>query len=157
MTGISANCPDGNRSIGGGGRIKGGHGQVQLRHSQEAGVHHFVAGVVDVDGPDDPRSVTGYAVCAPLSADQVTTVQQDSVSNSTSPKSQPADCPPGMRVSGVGGSASIGSPNIPLAFESLVPEVDAQNVPGNTVTVTARETNDTDDPWTVRATAYCVS
>jgi hypothetical protein len=154
----TANCPGGTRSIGGGGRITSGHGQVQLRHSQEAGVHHVAAGVVDADGAEEPWSVTAYAVCAPLSADQVTLVQaQTSPPDSTSPKSQSVDCPPGMLVSGVGGSVSIGTPDLPLAFESLVPEVGAQQVPGNTVTVTARETSATDENWSVRATAYCVS
>lgn len=153
----TASCPSPMRAVGGGGRITGGQGQVQLGHSVDAfsGTAHVAAGVLDADGTDDPWSVTAYAVCAPLSASQVTPVRQTSINNSSNPKAQPVDCPAGMRVSGVGGRASIGTPNV--AFESLIPEADAQGVPGDTATVTARETNPTNESWTVQAAAYCVT
>jgi hypothetical protein len=107
---------------------------------------HFLTAVLVV-------AAAGLVPASPAAAaaPDVQRVRVDSISNSVSPKSAIAECPPGTKVVGTGARAIGGSGQV--VIEDIIPSSDLTNV-----TVTAREDQDGfSGNWSAVAIAFCTT
>jgi hypothetical protein len=153
----SSRCPDGTMALGTGGRITGGEGQVQLNQTTAGPTGGLAQGQEDVTGFVGEWTVTSYAVCADIGgAGHAALSGFSSDPPSAERKIARAICPAGMTITG--GSAEIGGGDtIRPVIESIQPEFLPGAIPGNEITVVARENVPTASSWTLRAIATCTT
>ena len=99
----SANCSAGKQVTGVGGEISASAaGQVVMNQIIPGPTYAWVNGAEDDNGTASTWSVSAYAICAAVSQRVAATTTIDS----SDPKSVSAQCPAGMRVTGVGGDVT---------------------------------------------------
>jgi hypothetical protein len=155
--GTSGACAnEGATLISVGGRAYGGHGRLHLDRMEVFGASQTptVSASVGAQGTVDPITVSAYTVCGDLPPESTEPVEGQSALDSAAVKQATATCPAGMAVTGTGGEITT---DREIVLEALVPEILPGNVPGDQVTVTAREAVPTGDDWRVRATAFCAA
>ena len=141
---VTASCPPGKRVIGAGTEFEPG-GAVVLQ-GMLASPGSVVA--TAAESRQQPIwSMKSHAFCADRPAGYQI-VSATSPTNGSSPKSITASCPPGRRVIGTGAEISGGDGRV--ALDELRPRTD-------TVTATADNLGDFDQPWSVTAQAICAT
>ncbi len=116
-------CQGGKRLVGAGGRIDNGHGQVDLGiTTSSSGPFVFGAagyGKKDADGFAGTYTVTGYAVCAlPQVFDDLQ--QLKTLTRVTPGQNVTVACPPGLSLTGLGGSTSAPGTHLQRLIPSVV-------------------------------------